>query len=119
MWMLAGHSPLLALVAWIVWFPGAPGAEPQDSALSAPATLSSVSPRDSLGWSAASQPPHSAAVRQFTPWKHRRKAVLEQTYKWVDQQSDAGSAIVPDRLIAFAPIESHRNSLAPLPPLRC
>ena len=22
-WMLAAHSPLLALVAWLVWFPGA------------------------------------------------------------------------------------------------
>jgi hypothetical protein len=118
-WILARHSALLALFTCVVGSPGARCTTSFEVTTIQVAASALVQPQYSINWSSATPPSQPARLSQFIQWKNRRKAVLEQTWKWFPELSELGSVVLPNRLIPFAPIESPRNCLATNPPLRC
>jgi hypothetical protein len=60
-----------------------------------------------------------ASVSSFSPWRHRRKAVLEETNPRILEESDLGAVICPSEFTRSEPSEPHFcGPLSPVP-LRC
>jgi hypothetical protein len=59
------------------------------------------------------------SMTPFTPWKMRRKAVLEETETRIGQESDLGPACLPDRVSSLAQVGPIQSRLIDRIPLRC
>jgi hypothetical protein len=114
--MWSRRTAMLILTSLVLSVPNARGVQPVGPrAENAPVARPLASAPADLG--AVDSSPLS--LTPFTPWKMRRKAVLEETDTRIGQESDLGPACLPDRVSSLAQLGPIRSRLINRIPLRC
>ena len=117
--MICGRSAISMLFACILLAAPACVLQSSETKPERIHSLARVHSVHGIVWSQLSRLPHGATYSRFTPWRSRKKGVLQEVNPKINEDSSFGSPILPNRFITCAILEPVSCRPGTRSPLRC